>query len=174
VAALFGSVPRHGVGLRAMLAGAALALLAGCGFHLRGQGDLPQNMGPVYLQVQAESALTRELRQSFDRRNIVLAGSAAQARTVLRITREDSGRRVLSVGSGGRAREYELYHVVEFDVRGPGEAVRLEHQALTAIRDYSFDETQVLGKAGEEAVLREDMNRELASRILRQLSLVSR
>jgi len=46
----------------------------------------------------------------------------------------------------------------------------LAAQELTATRSYSFQETLLLAKGHEEAILREDMARDLADRLVRQLS----
>ena len=47
-----------------------------------------------------------------------------------------------------------------------------EPQQVQAIRDYQFDQDQVLGKDEEENVLREQVNQQLVQSILRRLSVL--
>jgi outer membrane lipopolysaccharide assembly protein LptE/RlpB len=46
----------------------------------------------------------------------------------------------------------------------------LAPQDISATRSYSFDETRLLAKEHEEAILRQAMAHDLADRVIRQLS----
>jgi LPS-assembly lipoprotein len=90
---------------------------------------------------------------------------------VLNILHERSQRRVLSVGSAGRASEYELFEEVTFALEDPAGNTVLEPQTLRMTRDLVFDDTQLLGKVSEAEVLRRQMQRDLARQIITRIEV---
>ncbi len=62
-----------------------------------------------------------------------------------------------------------MYYIVEYSVEGVSGEL-LELQMLERKRDYSYDETALLAKQREQAVLREALARELAGLVLRRLA----
>ncbi|MBP9131424.1 MAG: hypothetical protein KBF50_14245, partial [Steroidobacteraceae bacterium] len=64
--------------------------------------------------------------------------------------------------------EFEIFYLVEYSVDRGGREV-LELQPLEMIRNLSFDETQLLAKDREEAIIREAMARDLAVLVTRRL-----
>jgi len=109
-----------------------------------------------------------ELRRAIERSGGELTSTAAEADTVVRIQRDRSGRRVLSVSVRNTPQEYEIFYLVEYSVDRGGKEV-LELQPLEMIRNLSFDETQLLAKDREEAIIREAMARDLAVLVTRRL-----
>jgi LPS-assembly lipoprotein len=156
--------------LRAALVSLAAAfLLAGCGFHLQGSGSLPEGMRTFYvITADQVTPFAVELRRALERSGGQLASTAAEADTVVRIQRDRSGRRVLSVSARNTPQEYEIFYLVEYSVDRGGKEV-LELQPLEMIRNLSFDETQLLAKDREEAIIREAMARDLAVLVTRRL-----
>ncbi len=51
-----------------------------------------------------------------------------------------------------------------------GEDILLPPQDITFVRDYTWDETLVLGKAHEEELMREALVRDLVRTVLKQFS----
>ena len=86
----------------------------------------------------------------------------------MRVFDERTGRRVLSVGSGGGVTEYEVYYAVSFQLAYPG-ADPLPAQTLRLTRDYVFDSEGVLGSGEEEQTLRDEMRRDLVRLIMQRL-----
>jgi LPS-assembly lipoprotein len=109
-----------------------------------------------------------ELRRAIERSGGQLTSTAAEADTVVRIQRDRSGRRVLSVSARNTPQEFEIFYLIEYSVDRGGKEV-LELQPLELIRNLSFDETQLLAKDREEAIIREAMARDLAVLVTRRL-----
>jgi LPS-assembly lipoprotein len=144
-------------------------LLAGCGFHLQGSGSLPEGMRKFYVITADEvTPFAVELRRAIERSGGELTGTSAEADTVVRIQRDRSGRRVLSVSARNTPQEYEIFYAIEYSVDRGGREV-LELQPLEMIRNLSFDETQLLAKDREEAIIRESMAKDLAMLVTRRL-----
>ncbi|MDH4167492.1 MAG: hypothetical protein OEY13_10250 [Gammaproteobacteria bacterium] len=156
--------------VRALLAlPVAAFLLAGCGFHLQGNGSLPDGARKVCVITADEvTPFAVELRRAIERAGGELTGTTAQAEMVVRIRRDRSGRRVLSVSARNTPQEYEIFYSVEYSVDRGGREV-LEPQPLEMIRNLSFDETQLLAKDREEVVIRDSMAKDLAMLVTRRL-----
>ena len=150
-----------------LLVGVLLA--SGCGFHLQGSGSLPEGMRKFYvITADQVTPFAVELRRAIERSGGELTSTAAEADTVVRIQRDRSGRRVLSVSARNTPQEYEIFYLVEYSVDRGGKEV-LELQPLEMIRNLSFDETQLLAKDREEAIIHEAMARDLAVLVTRRL-----
>jgi len=143
-------------------------LLGACGFHLRGPIELPQQLSPLYFQVQsADQILSRELEILLQTNKVVLAESEKEAAAVLAIIRTTKQRRVLSVDSSGRVQEYELSYLVQYNLK-IGKTINIE-KTLHLKRDLLFDPTSVLAVGLESETLYKDMASDSARLILRQL-----
>jgi LPS-assembly lipoprotein len=146
------------------------ALLAGCGFHLRGALTMPEAMQRTYVDaVDNYSLFHRELRLRLQEAGVQLVDTPGEATAILSITSDDTGQRVLSVSARNVPTEYEVYYTVRYSLAA-GEKTLLESQDVTETRDYTYDETLVLGKAHEEAVLREAIAKDLVRIVLKQVS----
>lgn len=151
---------------------ASLGLLAGCGFHLRESVQLPDEMQSTYLQSQDRySGVAAELRIELQAAGVEVVEDLKAATGVIRIIAERSDQRVLSVGSAGRASEYELFEEVSFAVEDPQGKVLLKPQTLRLTRDLVFDDTQLLGKVSEAEVIRRQMQRNLARQIMTRIEV---
>jgi LPS-assembly lipoprotein len=84
--------------------------------------------------------------------------------------RESSSRRVLSVGTDAKAREYELEYSATFSVTIPGLEREFPEKTISLSRDYSFDRLAVLAANEEESMLIRDMQRELARMMVQQIA----
>lgn len=151
----------------------ASVVLAGCGFHLRGEaGAIPEQFSSIYLEgVAPYSPLGEQLRHALRGAGSTIVDRRQDAQAVLRILRQEFDQRVLAVGpTTGKAREFGLRLVVEFDVMSPGGALLVPRQEIVLLQAYTFEINQVLGKADDAALLRENMLRDAAQQVMWRLS----
>jgi LPS-assembly lipoprotein len=145
-------------------------LVSGCGFHLAGRTPLPESMKSAYVQAtDQQTDFAQSLRKALLTSGAHPASAKAQASSVVNILRDDVVRRTLSVSAQNKPNEYEITYNVRFSVSA-GDKELLAPQDISATRSYSYDETRQLAKEHEEAVLRQAMARDLADRVIRQLS----
>lgn len=160
----------------ALLVTCSALLLAACGFHPRGEVVLPSVMNKIYIQgATPYSELETDLHRALTRAGAQVIDVPQDASAQLRVLHEDFGRRVLTVDISGKAREYELYYAVTFEVTDPAGKALLTPQPLTLTRDFTFftiNETDLLGKTNEEELLHKEMRQEMVQRILRRLGRV--
>lgn len=144
--------------------------LAGCGYRLVGSPEMPPAMQRTYIAAEDTfSEFYRELARALRDGGVELVEDPTRATAKLLITGDDTGQRVLSVSAQNVPREFEVYYSVTYALTADGRSV-LEPKSLTLTRDYTWDETEVLGKAQEEAVLRTALVEELVRRVLRRLA----
>lgn len=147
---------------------ALLLSLQGCGFHLRGDFELPSYISPVYV-AGARSDMRTDLTRLFRQSGIEVAGEQSAASSILRIRKFTSDRRVLALDSNGKVAEFGLIEQMRFDmVNAAGEEI-LPEQTVTVRQSYINTEERVLGKQLEEDSLRSSMRRDLATQTLRRL-----
>jgi LPS-assembly lipoprotein len=155
----------------------ALALLAGlsaCGFQLRGSGGLySMPFKTIYLAFPDNSSLGTELRRNLrgsDKVEVVSDPAKAEAR--FDVLSENRGKTILSLNSQGRVREYLLTYTLVFRVRNAKGDEVLGSTEIVLKRPLTFNESQVLAKESEEALLYRDMQTDLVQQILRRLAAV--
>lgn len=158
---------RLSVGVAAL--GAAGGSVTGCGFQLRRAPALAlrqialSGFGPGS---PMESALRRALSGQVE---IVATAEAAQA--ILVALSETRERSVLASTPGALVREIQLRLRFRFQVdrrNGAG----LPASEIVAARDMSYNETQALAKAHEEAQIFREMEADVARQVLQRLAVL--
>ncbi len=143
------------------------AFLAGCGFQLRGQAQLPfetlyiPGVSPLVVELKRNVAVASKTR---------LVDSVGDAQAVLGFTQELRDKVILSFNTQGRVSEYQLRYRVGFRVTDPkGGQVYLPTSEILLTRDMAYSDAQVLAKEAEEALLYRDMQSDMVQQILRRL-----
>jgi LPS-assembly lipoprotein len=126
-------------------------------------------MERTYIAAQDRHSLFyRELRRQLREAGVQLADIPDDATATLTISVDETNQRVLSVSTRNVPTEYEVYYSIEYSVDS-GDTNLLRRQFITLTRDYTYDETLVLGKAHEEQLLREAIVEDLVRIVFKQL-----
>lgn len=164
-------------------------LITGCGFSARGalsptddsaEGFREANLGAIFIDAPGNVPIAALLERRIQDRDLSLTNDRNAASILVRLTDESVVRRILSVQSTGRVSEYELRHSVNLLVaKGiDGEVARYDPDQppnrVTVLREYTYDNTGVLGKEDEASILREEMRDELARHLLLRLIATTR
>ena len=127
-------------------------------------------MSRIYIDAQDRyTPFHRELRNAIRASDAEIVDEMMSADSVIHVRRDITGRRSLSVSIRNIPREYEVYYSVEYSVDVNGVEV-LAPQTHTLTRDYTYDETLVLGKEREEQVLRDSIAADLVGLLQQRLS----
>ena len=160
-------------------------LIHACGFQLRGSLDLSQDMSPIYLQQNSVFELGREIEFLLLANKIQITENAKQSNAQLSLLNEAKSRRILSVDSNGRAREYLLNYTVNFSIiinqpdkpettpETNGVEDSISHDSISVARSLLFDPDAVLAVTNESEILYKDMQRDVARLILLKLQASS-
>lgn len=150
--------------IRCSLILVVIAALSACGFQLRGsEFPLRKTFSSIHVVSDGKdeglnNALDLVLRSSQIKRN---EDSANQ----LQILSSKTTRRTASYSSRAKSAEYELIKTVEFRFLRDNQDI-IAPMTLEARRSYLYRETAAVGKAEEERLLRQEMDNDLAQRIL--------
>ena len=144
-------------------------LLTACGFHLRGQTGMPFNT--LYLETaNSGTPFIADLRRNLEASNVKLVNTAEQADVVLNIVFEIPEKQILSLGGSGRVNEFQLRYRVSLRAYDLKQQDWLPVEEMVLRRDYSYDDTKILAKEAEEAMLYQGMRSDMVQQILRRLS----
>lgn len=147
-----------------------LFLVAGCGFQLQGQTPLPESFTVTHIDAPDRYTLFyQDLARSLKSSGIEVVDSSARADSIIRILEDETGQRVLSVNERNVPAEYLVFYTVTWSVSASGQEV-MPPQTLTLTRNYTYDETLVLGKAREEVTLQRALSEDLVNLVRRRLA----
>ena len=147
---------------------ASALLLAGCGFHLRGEATFA--FASVYLDSAGPPTFNNEMRRALTgASSVTIADAPAAAQVVLVIPVIQDDKEVLSLSSAGAVREYQLIKRVSFRLHDKDGADWMPAGEIVIRRAYTYNETQVLARDLEEQRLQRDMQTDAIQQILRRL-----
>lgn len=162
--------------LRKLLGVIGVACLAiqmvSCGFHPRGSVTRLTDLGSIYIDASRNLSIAEDIRAALMDAAFTLAPNRDEADIILRLVGEEQRERVVSVRSTGRVSELELSHSVNMLIDEPAQDVTGKSASTQAfnrvevIREYTYDETGVLGKDNEARILRSEMEDELVRQIV--------
>lgn len=127
-------------------------------------------METTYIKaVDKNTELVRVLKRALKTSNIKIVDTQQQAQAVLNISNEKQERRILSVDTQGRAREYEINYQISFSVGTDENSFLIAEQTINLQRDYLFDAEDVLAKSREQETLLKDMQQDMVRLIMSRL-----
>jgi len=150
----------------------AATLLVGCGFHPRGSVTRLTDLGSIYVDASRNLSIADDIRDALADAAFTLAPNRDEADIMLRLTEEEQRERVVSVRSTGRVSELELSHAVNMLIteliksEDPDYSDAQSFNRVVVTREYTSDETGVLGKENEARILRSEMKSELVRQIV--------
>jgi LPS-assembly lipoprotein len=151
---------------------AALLLLAGCGFKLRGTAEVP--FQTLYIPGSSGGIaldLKRNIQAGTDAR---VVDDPKQADAILEFSEEAREKDILSLTGTGRVREFQLRYRVGWRVHDGRGGVYVPQSTIQLTRDVTFNDAEVLAKEAEEQLLFRDMQTDMVQQIMRRLAAAER
>jgi outer membrane lipopolysaccharide assembly protein LptE/RlpB len=146
------------------------ALLVACGFRLQGSDIYPDSMANTFIDTDDRyTPFYRDLSITLEQGGVNLTGSPIDADTVIRLERDETGQRVLTVSSRNVPTEYDVYYRVQYSVMIAGEEV-VSSRGLSRNQDYTYDPAVLLGKNREADEIRDAISRDLVRQVSYELS----
>ena len=141
-----------------------------CGFQLRQSILKLEKISNVYVETNdTRSVFYRTLKEELISNKVQLAKSKSEAKSVIDIISDETGRRVLSVSARNIATEYEVFYRLIYSFENQKQML-INSRELVLTRNYTFNEKYVLGKSQEEEVLIEALASDLVRMTLNQIS----
>ena len=149
------------------------SLLSACGFHLRGDYLLHDELQTLYVtSSDVHGELTRLVKQHLSHNQVKLLEHKNAQVPELRIMSDKLDRRTLSVFQNGQVAEYELIYSVHYQLRFTNEEPQNFRFELN--RDYQDDPNLALAKSRELSLLLSEMRASAADKILRDMARIQR
>ncbi len=146
-----------------------LLALSGCGYHLRGELDLPEGVRTVRLDA-VPGSLQEAARFVLEASGVDVVSGKDPHDLLLRMREQGFTERVLTVDPDtGKAREYELSYGLTYTVLDSRGKPVVPPRTITLVRDYVFDRDAVIGKSRERGVLQREMRQDAVLQALRAL-----
>ncbi len=149
----------------------ATLLLSGCGFHLRGQIEVPAGLERLHIvgeDIELNDLVEKSLR--FSGIEIVEAGSDS---AVLDLSNSSYTKEVIGTDGNGIANNYKMTYTVNYVVTD-AQGEKLQSQRVSQDRSLVYDANNILVFEREEAFLVKDMRQELVNTILRRMSKINK
>lgn len=154
--------------MRALLLVAAL-VLAGCGFHLRGSFSLP--FDTLYIAQPEASELRAVIKRNIEAATHTrIVDIAAEAQASLIILGDQIQKKIMSLNSAGRVREYQLERTFVFMVANAQGWEFVPQSTIRITREMTFDDAAVLSKQAEESLLWRDIQNDMVQQLMRRLA----
>jgi LPS-assembly lipoprotein len=152
-----------------LLALICLGLLGACGFHLRGDIGIP--FAKIYVSGDASHPTVGQLRQYLaNLPHLKLVAKAEDAEANLQVLDQQREKVISALSSAGRVREYELRMRVSFRLTDDKANELIPPSEIALFRLVSYNDTQILSKGEEEALLYNDMQNDIVQQILRRVA----
>lgn len=145
-----------------------LALLAGCGFQLRGMQQVPFHT--LYIP-SATGGIALDLKRNIEAgTNAKVVPDAKAADAILELSNERKEKIILSLSGTGRVREFRLRYSVNFRLHDGKGRDYVPLSTVELSRDVTYSDTEILAKESEEQLLFRDMQGDAVQQLLRRLA----
>ena len=128
----------------------------------------------VFVSTPGGSVVAAELRRELANIPTKLMPSAKDADAQLNIIDDRRDRQILSLSGAGRVREYELKLRVVYQLIDAKNGVVIPTSEIQLSRILSYDDSRIIAKQQEEALLYQDMERDAVAQILRRMTAIKR
>lgn len=155
---------------RGFVATAALLLvLAGCGFHLRGEANY--TFQTIFVNGAGAPTVAAELRRALNAAgNARVVDDPKGAQVILDFPFIADDKEVLSISGGGSVREYLLIKRVQFRLHDADGNDWLPPAEIALRRSYTFSESEVLARNTQEQRLLAEMQTDAVQQLVRRLA----
>jgi LPS-assembly lipoprotein len=148
----------------------SLTLLSSCGFKLRGNFEIPEQLTQVTID-GGEREFTDQLTEVLVKNGSSVVEGGAEASTIS-ITKSEFERFVRTKDSQGLATGYSYTYIIDFHVNDKEGERLLKSSTVSQFRTQEYESGNELEVEKEEEFLKEDMVKELVLQMVRRLARI--
>jgi LPS-assembly lipoprotein len=152
------------------LAAAAMPVLAGCGFKLRGATELP--FQTFHSSLPQASILGGELRRALRINGATIVDRRDDAQARFDLLGESFEREITALSTSGRPREFQLRLRLRWQVKDAAERDLIPANEMVLRRQITVLDNQGVANQDEEDLLLRDMRTDAVQQIVRRLGTI--
>ena len=148
-----------------------LLMIASCGFHMRGMTEI--SFKTISLEGK-ELSFTKNLKKVLNSNKVAIVLPSENPELRVELIGEESEKRILSLSGQGLVREYEIFYRVRYRIKTLDSDIWSQENILETRRDFTFSDSNLIGKEEEERQLNESMSNEAISSLFNQIQLIKK
>ena len=149
----------------------ALLMITSCGFHLRGMTEI--SFKTVSLEGK-ELSFTKNLKKTLASNKVAIVLPTENPELRVELLSEESEKRILSLSGQGLVREFEIFYRVRYRVKTVDSETWSQENILETRRDFTYSDSNLIGKEEEERQLNESMRNEAITNLFNQIQLTNK
>jgi LPS-assembly lipoprotein len=146
-------------------------MITSCGFHLRGMTEI--SFKTVSLEGK-ELSFTKNLKKTLTSNKVAIVLPTENPELRVELLSEESEKRILSLSGQGLVREFEIFYRVRYRVKTVDSETWSQENILETRRDFTYSDSNLLGKEEEERQLNESMRNEAITNLFNQIQLITK
>jgi LPS-assembly lipoprotein len=146
-------------------------MITSCGFHLRGMTEI--SFKTVSLEGK-ELSFTKNLKKTLASNKVAIVLPTENPELRVELLSEESEKRILSLSGQGLVREFEIFYRVRYRVKTVDSETWSQENILETRRDFTYSDSNLIGKEEEERQLNESMHNEAITNLFNQIQLVTK
>jgi len=145
-----------------------LLIISSCGFHMRGMTEI--SFKTISLEGK-ELSFIKVLKKVLNRNKVAIVSSTENPELRIELLSEESEKRILSLSGQGLVREFEIFYRIRYRIKTPDSETWSQENILESRRDFTYSDSNVIGKEEEERQLNESMRIETITNLFNQIQL---
>lgn len=143
-----------------------LLIITSCGFHLRGMTEI--SFKTISLEGK-ELSFTKNLKKTLASNKVSIILPTENPELRIELLSEESEKRILSLSGQGLVREFEIFYRVRYRIKTIDSETWSQENIIETRRDFTFSDSNVIGKEEEERQLNESMRNEAITNLFNQI-----
>ena len=145
-----------------------LLMITSCGFHLRGMTEI--SFKTISLEGK-ELSFTKNLKKTLASNKVSIILPTENPELRIELLSEESEKRILSLSGQGLVREFEIFYRVRYRIKTIDSETWSQENIIETRRDFTFSDSNLIGKEEEERQLNESMRNEAITNLFNQIQL---
>lgn len=148
-----------------------LLMITSCGFHLRGMTEI--SFKTISLEGK-ELSFTKNLKKTLASNKVSIILPTENPELRIELLDEESEKRILSLSGQGLVREFEIFYRVRYRIKTIDSETWSQENIIETRRDFTFSDSNLIGKEEEERQLNESMRNEAITNLFNQIQLTNK
>jgi len=148
-----------------------LLMITSCGFHLRGMTEI--SFKTISLEGK-ELSFTKNLKKTLASNKVAIILPTENPELRIELLSEESEKRILSLSGQGLVREFEIFYRVRYRIKTIDSETWSQENIIETRRDFTFSDSNLIGKEEEERQLYESMRNEAITNLFNQIQLTNK